>query len=283
MIRGTKQSMCGRPRLASGSSGFFELSFACIHVCGLLVRRAPLAKMVSAAGVPVRGSGLVGHWIARSVSRHGSNDQTICSSLARFGAASREALRASGLGLSDRRRLRRAGITFSARHQLPGDARILLASATAASFAGLRCNNARSQARLGVTKPRVRRRAGSARSPPWRRPPKDCAASRRRRALCGRAAPCRRSSDRGRRQPEPGGIIAPRAEGLRMSHQPQKRGDQRSDARYVGGSRRAVFVVFVPGFEPCSSVGDARFGARHIRPRADRQTARGQSSGTSSR
>jgi hypothetical protein len=32
------------------------LSFACIHMSGLLVRRAQLAKMVSAAGVPVRGS-----------------------------------------------------------------------------------------------------------------------------------------------------------------------------------------------------------------------------------
>ena len=46
-------------------------------------------------------------------------------------------LRASGLGLSDRRRLRRAGITFCARHQLPGDARNLVGERDCREFCRL--------------------------------------------------------------------------------------------------------------------------------------------------
>ena len=112
----------------------------CVRPVGAAVR--PLAKLVSATRVPNRAAASKRHWIARSAPRRGSPDPSICSLSRKPGSAGR-----AGWAPASRRSRHAAAIVGCARAMLhvsplaisfQAMRAILLASAIAASFGGLR-------------------------------------------------------------------------------------------------------------------------------------------------
>jgi uncharacterized caspase-like protein len=118
----TTGPICGRP--PCHKSFFRSDRIACIHMSGLLMRRAlnRWPRWFSATRVPNTPATFTGQWVPRTVSHLGSIDPTICSPLAAPARPVRRTRRPADLLSGQCARQPRAVVTFARHQQLPGDA-----------------------------------------------------------------------------------------------------------------------------------------------------------------